>query len=459
MGRNARMIARLFLDCQTPTAYNIGFDEVRRARASGTRAVPGWSHIPVPESPSSLSSVESDGVSFAAIAQREGTPVYVYSAAQIRQRYTELDQAFGDYPHRIHYALKANSALGVTRLIRTLGGQVDANSGGEIEVARRAGFGPGDVIFTGVGKSRPELELAVGLGVQAINAESCGELERIDEIAVTLGARARVAVRLNPGVPAGTHPHISTGERTHKFGVPIEQAGEICRWAAGRNALDLVAVHVHIGSQLVTLDPLQRAAEVAAGFAVDLANHGIALEHVDVGGGLGISYDGSATVDAASYAETVVRAVSRTGLPVVVEPGRWIIGPAGVLVATVVDVKPQRSDRYFVVVDAGMSELIRPALYGAFHRIELPNPRKTTPVSCDVVGPICETSDVFGVGRVMPLPEVGDLVVIRDAGAYGAAMASNYNRHPLPPEVLVDDGTPLVIRRRQSVDDMLALET
>ena len=400
-----------------------------------------------------------DGVSIAAIARQEETPVYVYSAATVRERYAELDDGFGDYPHRIHYALKANSTVAIARLIRTLGGRVDANSGGEIEVARRAGFGPDEIVFTGVGKSRAELELAVGLGVHAINAESRGELERLDEIACALGVRARVAVRLNPDVTAGTHPHISTGQRSHKFGIPVDGALEICRWAATREGLTLVGVHVHIGSQLVALEPVRRAAEVAAGFVTELATLGISVEHLDVGGGLGISYDGSETATAAAYGRTVVEAVRETGLPVVIEPGRWVIGPAGVLVATVVDVKPRGPGQYFVVVDAGMSELIRPALYGSFHRIELPAPRATPPVSCDVVGPICETSDVFGTDRVMPRPEVGDLVVIRDAGAYGSAMASNYNRHPLPAEVLVDDGTWRVIRRRQTVDDMLAMET
>lgn len=400
-----------------------------------------------------------DGVSIPAIALKEGTPVYVYSASAIRERYTALDEGFGDYPHRIHYALKANSTIAIARLIQTLGGRVDANSGGEIEVARRAGFEADDIVFTGVGKSRAELELAVGLGIHAVNAESRGELERVNQIARGLGVRARVAVRLNPDVAAGTLPQISTGQLSHKFGIPVDQAREVCEWAAAQKGLRLVGVHVHIGSQLVDLEPVQRAAEVAAAFAADLARRGIALEHLDVGGGLGISYDGSQTATAAAYTQTVVQAVRGTGLPIVIEPGRWVIGPAGMLVATVVDVKPRGPGRHFVVVDAGMSELIRPALYGAFHRIELPIPRATPPVACDVVGPICETSDVFGRDRVMPLPEVGDLVVIRDAGAYGSAMASNYNRHPLPAEVLVDDDTWRVIRRRQTVDDMLAMET
>lgn len=399
-----------------------------------------------------------DGVSITAIAQQEDTPFYVYSGALFRERYAELDQAFGDYPHRIHYALKANSTLGIARLIKTLGGRVDANSGGEIAVARRAGFEPGDIVFTGVGKTRDELELAVGLGVHVINAESRGELERIAEIAGTLGVRARVAIRLNPDVEAETHPHISTGGRSHKFGVPIDEGKDICRWAAQNDRLHLVGIHVHIGSQLLTLDPLRRAVEAIAGIARELTGEGVVLEHIDVGGGLGISYDGSAAASAESYARTVVEAAQAARLPIVVEPGRWIAGPAGVLVSRVVDVKPNGRERYFVVLDAGMSELIRPALYGAFHRIELPEPRTTAPVTCDVVGPICETSDVFGTDRIMPLPEVGDLVVICDAGAYGSAMASNYNRHPLPAEVLVDGGAWRRIRRRQTVDDMLALE-
>ena len=236
-----------------------------------------------------------DGVAFAAIARQVGTPLYVYSARTIRERYAELDAAFGDYPHRLHYALKANSTLGIARLIKALGGRVDANSGGEIEVARRAGFSPDDIIFTGVGKSRAELELAVELGVHAINAESRGELERVAQIAGAAGVAARVALRINPDVMAGAHPHISTGRRSHKFGVPVEQAGEICRWAAAQPGLRLVGVHVHIGSQLVAVDPVRRAASVAATVALDLAAAGVAIEHIDVGGGLGISYDGSAT--------------------------------------------------------------------------------------------------------------------------------------------------------------------
>ena len=406
-----------------------------------------------------LSSGSCDGVSFVDVARRVGTPVYVYSAAVITARYTELVRALTGYPHRVHYALKANSTLAIARLVRTLGGAADANSGGELDVALRAGFDPADLVFTGVGKSEAELDQAVAIGIHAINAESAGELERIDRLARARGTRARVALRVNPDVDSGGHPHISTGRRSHKFGVPLNSARAVCHAAAALDGLQLVGVHVHIGSQILTLDPIKRAADAAARLARELSDDGIQLEHVDLGGGLGISYDGSDAVSASAYARVLVDAVAPTGLALLVEPGRWIVGPAGLLVASVVDVKRQSDDRHFVVLDAGMSELMRPALYGAFHRVAPLEPRAGEPVTCDVVGPICETSDVVAMDRAMPLPEVGDLLAVLDVGAYGSAMASNYNRHPLPAEVMIDDGTWRVIRRRQSYADLVAFET
>lgn len=395
----------------------------------------------------------------AEIARRVGTPVYVYDAPRIRERYAAFDAAFGGYPHRVHYALKANSALAVARLVRELGGGVDANSGGEIDVALRAGFAPRDIVFSGVGKTEAELAQAVALGVHAINVESAGELERIGRMARARGSRVRVALRVNPDVAAGAHPHISTGRRTHKFGVPIGAARELCARATAHDGLQMAGLHVHVGSQVASPGPIRDALGAAAALAADLLGDGCPLEHVDVGGGLGISYDGSEPFDVSAYARTVVEAVRPTRLPIVAEPGRWIVGPAGVLVASVVDVKEQDGGRRFVVLDAGMSELLRPALYGAFHRIEPLAPRPSRPVVCDVVGPICETSDVVGAARSMPRPEVGDLMAIFDTGAYGASMASNYNRHPLPPEVMVDAGAWRVVRRRQTFDDMVGLET
>lgn len=399
-----------------------------------------------------------DGIDVAAIADAEGTPLYLYSASLINERYRELDAALGDYPHRIHYALKANSNLGIVRLLREAGSAVDANSGGEIGVALKAGVQPSEIVFTGVGKTAAELEYAVRLGVGVINAESAGELDRIDRIALARGKRARVALRVNPDIDAATHPGIATGRRSHKFGVPIDEARGICADAAARDGLDLVGVHAHVGSQITNLDTLRRAAALVADFARTLHGDGLRLEHIDLGGGLGIAYDGTPTPTAAEYARALVEVVEPTRLALLVEPGRWIVGPAGILLTTVVDVKRQRNGRYFVVLDAGMSEFPRPALYGAVHRLVSLTARPGPAVTCDVVGPICETTDVIAMDRSMPLPRVGDRVLVRDTGAYGSAMASNYNRRPLPAEALAARGEWRMIRRRQTIDDLVASE-
>lgn len=399
-----------------------------------------------------------DGVPLSAIAAAEGTPTYVYSAAEIRSRFTALDEAFGGYPHALHYALKANSSLALTRLLRSLGSAADANSVWEIEVARRAGFDVSQIVFTGVGKSPAELEAAVPLGLKAINVESAGELDRIEAIAARLGRPARVAVRINPDIDAKSHPHISTGLKINKFGVPVDAAREVFATLTGRPFLALVAVHVHIGSQITSLEPLRGAAAFVATMAEELRRAGLPLEYVDVGGGLGISYDGQPVLSARDYIGAVVDAVRPTGLPIVIEPGRSVVGPAGALLARVIDIKPRNAVSDFAVIDAGMTELMRPALYGAFHRIDRAHEVADAPRQYEIVGPVCESSDVVGRDRMLAPLQVDDLLVIRDAGAYGAAMSSNYNRRPLPAEVLVDNGRWDVIRRRQTVDDMLALE-
>jgi diaminopimelate decarboxylase len=400
-----------------------------------------------------------DGVPLTAIAAAAGTPVYVYSAALLRERYRALDEAFGGYPHAIHYALKANSTLAIARLLRSLGSAADANSVWEIEVARRAGFAPEQIVFTGVGKSPEELECAVALGVKAINVESAGELARLEAIGVRIGKSVRVAVRVNPDIDAKSHPHISTGLKINKFGVPLDDARELLRTLKTRPALTLVAIHLHVGSQITSLDPLRRAAALGAEVSRELRAQGFPLEYVDVGGGLGVSYDATEVPSPAEYVRAIVGEVRGTGLPVVIEPGRAIAAPAGALVARVIDVKPRTAESDFAIIDAGMTELMRPALYGAFHRIE----PVTAPASGDrhyeIVGPVCESSDVVGRDRMLPPLAVGDLVAIRDAGAYGSVMASNYNRRPLPPEVLVDSGAWTIIRRRQTVEEQLALET
>jgi len=399
-----------------------------------------------------------DGVPLTAIAAAEGTPLYVYSAAAVRARYRAIDEAFGDYPHTLHYALKANSTLAIARLLRELGSAVDANSVWEIEVAQRAGFDPSQIVFTGVGKSPDELERAVALGVKAINVESAGELARLEAIATRLGRVVRVAVRVNPDIDAKSHPHISTGLKINKFGVPLDDARALVQTLGHRPALKLVAIHVHVGSQITTIDPLRRAAAVAADVSLELQRQGVPLEYVDLGGGLGVSYDGAEVPSAAEYVGALVGEVRRTSLPIVLEPGRSVAAPAVALVARVIDVKPRTAASDFIIIDAGMTELIRPALYGAFHRIEPVSGPPAGDHHYEIVGPVCESSDVVGRDRMLPALAAGDLVAIRDAGAYGSVMASNYNRRPLPAEVLVDGGTWRVIRRRQTVDDQLALE-
>ena len=400
-----------------------------------------------------------DGQPLEAIARDTGTPVYVYSAPAIRARFRELDAAFSGHPHAIHYALKANSTLAIVRLLRELGAHADANSAGEIDVAMRAGFTPEQIVFTGVGKTPDEIERAVGLGLKAINAESFGEMDRIDRIALRLGTRARVAVRINPDIDALSHPGISTGRRTNKFGVAIDEARAMCREMSRRGGLQVVGLHVHVGSQITKLEPLRRAAEALVSLASELEGDGVRVEHLDVGGGLGISYDGGSVPTAQEYAAAVLPVIAASGRSLVLEPGRVIIGPAGVLLTRVVDMKPQPHGKVFVIADAGMTELMRPMLYGAYHAIEAVTPRAGDPIAVDVVGPVCETTDTLGADRSLPPVQVGDLLAVRDAGAYGAVMGSNYNRRLLPPEVLVDEHGWRVIRRRQTVDDLLRLES
>jgi len=400
-----------------------------------------------------------DDVGVEGIAEEAGTPVYIYSARAIRDAYRAIDAAFAAYPHAIHYALKANSTLAIVRLLRSIGSRVDANSGGEIQVAQRAGYAPGEIVFTGVGKTREELEYAIGAGVGVINAESAGELDRIAALASAAGREARVALRVNPDIDAGSHPNISTGLRINKFGVPLQDARAIYRERRGRPGLRFVGVHVHIGSQITTAEPLRRAARTLATLALELCDDGFQLEHLDVGGGLGIAYEGRPIAGPAEYADAVIPELRRSGLPVLLEPGRSIVGQAGALVARVVDTKHYPDGRQFAVLDAGMGELIRPALYGSYHRIVPVHPRPGADSAWDIVGPICESSDAFALDRRMPPLEVQDLVAILDAGAYGSVMASNYNRHLLPAEVLVDAGKWTLIRRRQTLDDVLALES
>jgi diaminopimelate decarboxylase len=409
-------------------------------------------------------SLVCDGVPLDRIAAAEGTPLYVYSASTIAARYRAIDEAFAGCPHRIHYALKANSTLAILRLLRSLGSSADANSIGEIDVAMRAGFTPGQIVFTGVGKTPAELARAIDLGVRTVNVESEGEIERIEALSRERRTRTRIALRVNPDVDARTHPHISTGLKTNKFGIPIGDVPALSARTRGRDRVEIVGLHAHIGSQITDVAPLVNAARALVDLARELFAAGTTIEHLDIGGGLGVSYDGAPVPGAADYAAAVLPILREAGVSIVLEPGRHVIAPAGALLTRVVDVKEAGAEtadhapRFFAVMDAGMTELMRPMLYHAFHRIE-PVVRTNAPlVSADVVGPLCESSDTLGTDRIVPKPEPGELYAVLDTGAYGSVMASNYNRRLLPAEVLVEDGAWRVIRRRQTLDDVLALE-
>ena len=397
-----------------------------------------------------------DGVPLADLARAAGTPLHVYSAPLIEARYRAFDRAFAAARHRLHYALKANSTLAIVRRLAALGAAADANSAGELEIALRAGLAPSDIVCTGVGKTRAELERAIGLGVAAINAESPGEVERIAAMATALGRTAPIAIRINPDVEAGSHPHISTGHRATKFGMSPAEAAAMMRQIARRSGVRPAGLHVHVGSQITSPEPLARAARAVVALACALAAEGIPLEHLDVGGGLGIAYDpGQPVVPLETYAREILAATAGSGLLLRLEPGRWIVGPAGVLLTEIVDLKRHPDGGWFVVVDAGMTDLLRPALYGAHHEIAPVAPREGVPIRADIVGPVCETSDTLGRDRLLPPVQVGDLLAIRDTGAYGAVMASNYNRRPAAAEVLVTAQGWSVVRRRQTIDDLL----
>lgn len=440
---------------------------VRRRGAAGSS---GWYHTIVADSDPDphvpgfhyhQHILTCDGLPLTDIARAAGTPSYVYSGGLIRARYAELAAAFSGYPHAFHYALKANSTFALVRLLRDLGSQADANSVGEIELALRAGFTPEQIVFTGVGKTRAELERAVSLGLKAINAESAGELARIDAIANAQGRRVRVALRINPDVDAQTHPHISTGLKRNKFGVPLGAAREVLRATKELKGLEVVGVHIHLGSQMTSLDPLRNGGDRLVGLVQELKDDGFPLQHVDLGGGLGVPYDGKTDTvpDIRDYAAVLIDAAKRTGLSLIVEPGRSMVAQSGALLGSVVDLKPAPAGRQFVILDAGMTELMRPALYGAFHRIVPVVQQESAPeIIADIVGPVCESTDTFGVERTIQQPKVDDVFAVLDAGAYGVVMSSNYNRRPMPAEVLVDEGQFRVIRRRQTVDDMLASE-
>ncbi|HZI65053.1 MAG TPA: diaminopimelate decarboxylase, partial [Thermoanaerobaculia bacterium] len=399
-----------------------------------------------------------DGVALSEIARAVGTPVYVYSAALIEENFRRFDAALAPVSHLVCYAAKANSNLTVLSRLADLGAGADVVSGGELRAVLECGFPADRVVFSGVGKTLAEIGAGIDAGVLAFNAESEREIEKIDAEAARRGKKARVALRVNPDIDAGSHPYISTGRKHNKFGIDIAKARNLFQRAGRFPNTTFVGVQAHIGSQILDPEPLAQSARELAALATSLANEGHPIETVDVGGGIGIGGSGE-TLTPERYAAAVLPHL--TGLPfrILIEPGRAIVGPAGVLLTEVLYLK-ESSGKLFVVTDAGMNDLLRPALYGAIHTIEpVTDFRSGAPtVTADVVGPICESSDFFLRDAEIPRPEEGDLLAIGDVGAYGFAMASNYNFRGRPAEVWVEDGDFRVVRRRETFEDLLRAE-
>lgn len=403
--------------------------------------------------------LHAENVPLGRVAEQVGTPCYVYSRRCIETNWRAYDNAFGDFPHRICYSVKANGTLAVLNILARLGSAFDIVSGGELARVERAGGDLAKVVFSGVGKSRAEIEAAVAADIACIDVESLGEIDRVSEAAVRLQRTAPLAVRVNPDVDPNTHPYIATGLKTAKFGIDIDQAVETYRYAAGRPGVDVCGVACHIGSQLMDAAPLLEAFQRLLDLVDALRDEGIAIRHIDAGGGLGIGYGDGAAPDRAGWIEAMVDAVRRRGQPleIFIEPGRSIVGEAGILLTRVEYLK-SNGDKHFAVVDAGMNDLLRPALYQARHEMLTVKPPGDPGQVYDVVGPVCESADVLGTGRRLAL-ETGDLIAIADAGAYGSVMASNYNARPRPAEVVVDGDRLHVVRRRETFEDMVSMES
>jgi diaminopimelate decarboxylase len=402
--------------------------------------------------------LQCDGVSLAEVAERHGTPVFVYSRAAIEGAFRAYETAFAGVPHRICYAVKANGNGRILQLLAGLGAGADIVSGGEMLAALRAGFEPGHIVFAGVGKTDEELSLGLERGIGEFNVESEQEIERLAAAARARGQVARVSLRVNPDVDPRTHPYISTGLREAKFGVPIARAPGILRRARETPGVEVVGLQCHIGSQITDLAPLEAAARDLAALSRRLMDQGFALETIDLGGGLGVDYEGrGGGPGPEDLAARILPALEGLRLTLVLEPGRSLVAGAGVLLTRVLYVK-ENGARRFVIVDAGMNDLLRPALYQALHRVEPVRGRGADPIEADVVGPVCETGDFLARGRRLERPEPGDCLAVRDTGAYGFAMSSRYNMRPRASEVLVEDGTPRLIRRRETFEDLIETE-
>lgn len=399
----------------------------------------------------------AENVPVARIAEQYGTPCYVYSRATIERHWRAFDDALAGQRHLVCYAVKANASLAVLNVMARMGSGFDIVSIGELERVIAAGGEPAKVVFSGVAKRSDEMHRALEVGIKCFNIESLAELQRLNAVAAGLGLKAPVSVRVNPDVDAQTHPYISTGLKENKFGVDIDQAMDVFRQAAAMSNVDVRGVDCHIGSQLTQVSPFVDALERVLLLIEQLKADGIAIEHLDVGGGLGICYQAETPPPPAEYVRAVLARLDNPDIELVMEPGRAIVGNAGILVTQIEYLKTTGA-KNFAIIDAGMNDLLRPSLYSAWQEIVGVTPRHDVPEKVyDIVGPVCETGDFLGKDRSLAI-SAGDFLAVRSAGAYGFSMSSNYNSRPRPAELMVDGDDVHVVRRRETLDELYAHE-
>jgi len=398
--------------------------------------------------------LQCEGISIREIAEKVGTPFYLYSYHTLVRHFTVFDDAFKGIPHIICYSAKANSNLALLRLFINLGGGVDVVSGGELYRALKGGAAPHKIVFSGVGKREDEIEYALKTGILMFNVESSQELQVINEVAGRIGKKAPIAIRVNPDIDPKTHPYISTGLKQNKFGIDVLRAPMAYRLASQLPNLKIVGIDCHIGSQLVEVEPIIEALRKLKELVENLRKKGMEIQYLDLGGGLGITYEDEEPPHPIEYASTILEEIRGFGCTLILEPGRVIVGNAGILVSKVLYTK-ENEEKRFVIVDAGMNDLVRPSYYGSYHQI-LPVKEETREeIVADVVGPLCESSDFLAKGRKIPNLLSGELIAIMSAGAYGFSMSTNYNSRPRIAEVLVRDDQMFVIRQREGYEDLI----
>lgn len=396
-------------------------------------------------------------IDFNSLVQKYGTPLYVYDFNKIEQSYNALKSAFAGQKTLISYAVKANSNLSVINHMRSLGAGTDCVSIGEVKRALAVGVDRYKIIFSGVGKLDSEIEEALKEEILMLNLESEAEMKRVEMVAKELSKVARISIRINPNVDAKTHPYISTGLHENKFGVEINMAKRMYIYAKNSEYLDPVGIHFHIGSQIVDLAPFEEAAEIVADLVRSLGAIGVDIKFFDIGGGIGVTYDDEKTIDLEAYAKAIARVTKGLDITIMCEPGRSMTANAGYLLSSVLYEKENGGKR-FVIVDAAMNDLLRPALYSAYHRVELLGSRDGDLSKADIVGPVCESADWLAKGVMLPKTEHKDLIIIHSAGAYGFTMSSNYNTRGRAAEVAIKDGKDFLIRERESFEDQIRLE-